>query len=83
MASPFKDWSNFATSNALSDTVNPAANQTVFVYSGTYSGVAALKSGQNVLGQGATIGLASYAGITAGSLTSGSTTITNPTNNGI
>ena len=64
LASPFKDWSNFATSNALSGTANPAANQTIFVYSGTYSGAATLKSGQKVLGAGATVGLASFAGLT-------------------
>jgi hypothetical protein len=93
LASPFKDWSDFATSNALSGTVNPAANQTVFVYSGTYSGAATLKTGQKVLGQGATTTLASFAGVTVPTfsntlpttsgtnpnLTSSGTTITIPT----
>jgi hypothetical protein len=93
LASPFKDWSNFATSNALSGTVNPAVNQTIFVYSGTYSGAATLKTGQKVLGQGATTTLASFAGVTVPTfsnalpttsgtnpnLTSSGTTITIPT----
>lgn len=69
LASPFKDWSDFATANALTGATNPAANQTVFVYSGTYSGAATLKAGQKVLGQGATVGLASFAGATAQSYT--------------
>ena len=63
-ASPFKDWSDFATSNALTGATNPAANQTIFVYSGTYTGAATLKTGQKVLGQGATTTLASFAGVT-------------------
>ncbi|MCP9754772.1 hypothetical protein EGI26_06295 [Lacihabitans sp. CCS-44] len=64
LASPFKDWSDFATSNALSGVANPAANQTVFVYAGTYTGAATLKAGQKILGQGATTSLASFAGVT-------------------
>jgi hypothetical protein len=95
LASPFKDWSDFATSNALTGTVNPAVNQTIFVYSGTYSGAATLKTGQKVLGQGATTTLASFAGATVPTfsntlpttggtnpnpnLTSSGTTITIPT----
>ncbi|MDZ7896452.1 MAG: Ig-like domain-containing protein [Arcicella sp.] len=64
LASPFKDWSDFATANALTGATDPAANQTIFVYSGTYSGAATLKSGQKVLGRGATTTLASFAGVT-------------------
>ncbi|MCP9763282.1 Ig-like domain-containing protein, partial [Lacihabitans soyangensis] len=64
LANPFKNWSDFAASNALSGATNPAANQTIFVYSGTYTGAATLKSGQKVLGAGATVSLASFAGVT-------------------
>ncbi|HLO45837.1 MAG TPA: glycine-rich protein [Leadbetterella sp.] len=64
LASPFKDWSNFATANALTGATDPAINQTVFVYSGTYSGAVTLKTGQKVLGQGATTSLASFSGST-------------------
>jgi CHRD domain/Bacterial Ig domain/Ig-like domain CHU_C associated/PKD-like domain len=64
LANPFKDWSDFATSNALTGATNPAASQTIFVYSGTYTGAATLKTGQKVLGQGATTTLASFAGVT-------------------
>ncbi len=60
--SPFKDWSNFATANALSGASDPTTNQTIFVYSGAYSGAATLKSGQKVLGEGASVTLASFAG---------------------
>ncbi|MER0442761.1 Ig-like domain-containing protein, partial [Emticicia sp. W12TSBA100-4] len=81
LASPFKDWSNFATANALTGATDPAANQTIFVYSGTYSGAATLKAGQKVLGQGATVGLASFAGATVQSYTNTlpSTSGTKPT----
>ncbi len=81
LASPFKDWSNFATANALTGATDPAANQTIFVYSGTYTGAATLKAGQKVLGQGATVGLASFAGATVQSYTNTlpSTSGTKPT----
>jgi hypothetical protein len=80
LASPFKDWSNFATANALTGANDPAANQTIFVYAGTYTGAATLKSGQKVLGQGATVSLASFSGVTVPSYTSLALPTTSGTN---
>ena len=61
LASPFKDWSDFATANGTAN--GPAINETIFIYSGTYTGAATLLAGQKVLGQGATTTLASFAGV--------------------
>jgi trimeric autotransporter adhesin len=98
LASPFQDWSNFGTVNT-GGSGKPDNNHTVFIYSNVsaYSGAVTLRSGQKVLGQGATTTLASFAGLTVPTfsntlpttsgtnpnLTSSGTTITVPTSGAI
>ncbi|UBM59612.1 hypothetical protein LAG90_02965 [Marinilongibacter aquaticus] len=62
LTSPFKDWSNFGVANT-GTAGKPAQNQVIFVYSGTYSGGASLLDGQQIIGAGATQGLATILGI--------------------
>lgn len=63
ISSPFQNWSDFATAN-VGGAGKPDNNHVIFIYSGSYSGAATLRSGQKVLGAGATVSLASFAGIT-------------------
>jgi trimeric autotransporter adhesin len=96
LASPFQDWANFGTANT-GGSGKPDNNHTVFIYSNTnpYAGAVTLRTGQKVLGQGATVTLVSFAGLslptysktlptTSGTnpnLTSSGTTITLGTGN--
>jgi trimeric autotransporter adhesin len=96
LASPFQDWANFGTANT-GGSGKPDNNHTVFIYSNTnpYAGAVTLRTGQKVLGQGATTTLVSFAGLslptysktlptTSGTnpnLTSSGTTITLGTGN--
>ncbi len=72
LSSPFQNWSDFATAN-VGGAGKPEANDIIFIAAGnspyTYSGTATLLNGQKVLGEGASVSLESFAGITVPSYT--------------
>jgi hypothetical protein len=60
---PFNSLATFAAIN--NDTGNnPAANDQIFLYSGSYGGPLTLLSGQRLIGQGASAALSTIAGVT-------------------
>ena len=69
LSNPYTTLPNFQTANLLSGGLNPDNNDNIFLYTGTgnYSGSLTLRSGQRLIGQGATSSLASLAGLTVGS----------------
>jgi trimeric autotransporter adhesin len=64
LASPFQDWSNFGSVNT-GGSGKPDNDHTIFIYSNAsaYSGAVTLRSGQKILGQGASTSLVSFAGL--------------------
>jgi trimeric autotransporter adhesin len=64
LASPFQDWSNFGSANT-GGSGKPDNDHTIFIYSNAsaYSGAVTLRSGQKILGQGASSSLVSFAGL--------------------
>jgi hypothetical protein len=71
LASPFKQMSDFGTANTGA-TGKPADNDFIFVYtgSGDYTGTATLRTGQKLIGQGASVSLLTITGYAAPSGTS-------------
>ena len=69
LSSPFNSMAAFEAVNGTGGT-NPAAGQTIFVYTGAgdYTGGVTLENNQKFVGQGMTSSLAVVAGITSGSL---------------
>ncbi|HEX8212012.1 MAG TPA: invasin domain 3-containing protein [Longimicrobium sp.] len=60
---PFNSLSSFAAINNGTGN-NPAANDNIFLYAGTYAGPVTLLNGQKLIGQRATASLSSIAGVT-------------------
>lgn len=60
---PFNSLASFAAINNGTGS-NPAANDRIFLYTGSYTGGLTLLGGQRLIGQGATASLSSIAGLT-------------------
>ncbi|MEW5930387.1 MAG: Ig-like domain-containing protein [Gemmatimonadota bacterium] len=60
---PFNSLGSLAAINTGTGN-NPADNDGIFLYTGTYTGTLSLRNGQRLIGQGATASLSSIAGVT-------------------
>jgi trimeric autotransporter adhesin len=69
LSNPFTSLVSFNTANGLSGGLNPDVNDNIFIYESAtaYSGAVTLRSGQKLIGQDATVTLATITGLTPAS----------------